>query len=110
MNYLRINQRRVKEIELSRWVEYFLNDALHPSFINVRIQNRPLIRQVRLIYTDFFKNKREKISVNLSHLPNLWSMESKCVVIFHYPANPIPPPLTIEFYPPSVSALQKGYF
>ena len=28
MNYLRINQRRVKEIELSRWVEYFLNDAL----------------------------------------------------------------------------------
>ncbi len=28
MNCLRINQRRVQEIELSRWVEYFLNDAL----------------------------------------------------------------------------------
>lgn len=33
-------------------------------------RNRPQIRQIRLIYTDFFKSKREKISVNQS---NLWS-------------------------------------
>ena len=28
MNYLRINQRRVKEIELPRWVNYFLQIPL----------------------------------------------------------------------------------
>jgi hypothetical protein len=29
MNYLRINQRRVKEIELPRWVNYFLQIPLY---------------------------------------------------------------------------------
>jgi hypothetical protein len=28
MDYLKEIQRRVKEIELSRWVDYYLNDAL----------------------------------------------------------------------------------
>jgi hypothetical protein len=31
MNYLKEIQRRVKEIELSRWGDYFLNDALSIS-------------------------------------------------------------------------------
>jgi hypothetical protein len=32
MNYLKEIQRRVKEIELLRWVYYFLNDALRAKY------------------------------------------------------------------------------
>jgi hypothetical protein len=34
MDYLKEIQRRVKEIELSRWGDYFLNDALDEIMCN----------------------------------------------------------------------------
>jgi hypothetical protein len=46
MDYLKEIQRRVKEIELSRWGDYFLNDAL---------VKKP-IERVRLIGFFVFQN------------------------------------------------------
>jgi hypothetical protein len=38
MNYLKEIQRRVKEIELSRWVDYYLNDALKQLILLSRLR------------------------------------------------------------------------